>query len=65
MGCVAPFDGKLRLCYLPPYSPELNPDELVWQDLKSVFELEHRVVRVDGRVGCHRCRWTRTGCCWG
>jgi hypothetical protein len=22
--------GKLRLFFLPPYSPELNPDELVW-----------------------------------
>jgi transposase len=26
--------GKLRLFYLPPYSPELNPDELVWSFLK-------------------------------
>jgi hypothetical protein len=23
------------LFFLPPYSPELNPDELVWNDLKS------------------------------
>jgi hypothetical protein len=22
--------GKLRLCYLPGYSPELNSDETVW-----------------------------------
>jgi len=27
--------GKLRLFFLPPYSPELNPDELVWNDLKN------------------------------
>ena len=27
--------GKLRLFYLPPYSPELNPDELVWNHVKS------------------------------
>lgn len=27
--------GKLRLFYLPPYSPELNPDEYVWNDVKS------------------------------
>ncbi|MDD5434703.1 MAG: IS630 family transposase, partial [Nitrospira sp.] len=27
--------GKLRLFYLPPYSPELNPDELVWNNIKS------------------------------
>jgi transposase len=26
--------GKLRLFYLPPYSPELNPDELVWNHVK-------------------------------
>lgn len=28
-------DGKLRLFFLPPYSPDLNPDELVWNDLKN------------------------------
>ena len=27
--------GKLRLFFLPPYSPELNPDELVWNHLKN------------------------------
>lgn len=27
--------GKLRLFFLPPYSPELNPDEHVWNDLKN------------------------------
>jgi transposase len=27
--------GRLRLFYLPPYSPELNPDEYVWNDVKS------------------------------
>ncbi len=27
--------GKLRLFFLPPYSPELNPDELVWNNVKS------------------------------
>ena len=27
--------GRLRLFFLPPYSPELNPDELVWNHLKS------------------------------
>jgi len=30
---VAATNGKLRLFFLPPYSPELNPDELVWNDL--------------------------------
>jgi len=27
--------GKLKLFFLPPYSPELNPDELVWNDVKN------------------------------
>jgi transposase len=26
--------GLLKIFYLPPYSPELNPDELVWANLK-------------------------------
>jgi len=26
---------RLRLYFLPPYSPELNPDEYVWNDLKN------------------------------
>lgn len=26
---------KLKLFFLPPYSPELNPDELVWNDVKN------------------------------
>jgi transposase len=33
-------EGKLRLFLLPPYSPELNPDELVWNNLKN-----HRIGR--------------------
>jgi transposase len=45
--------GKLRLFFLPPYSPELNPDEHVWnylknhkigrQTTKNGFELAKRV----------------------
>jgi transposase len=35
---VAATEGRLRLFFLPPYSPELNPDELVWNHLKR-----HRV----------------------
>jgi transposase len=27
--------GRLRLFLLPGYSPELNPDELVWNGLKN------------------------------
>ena len=32
---VASLGGRLRLFYLPPYSPERNPDELVWKHLKA------------------------------
>jgi transposase len=32
---VATLNGALRLFYLPPYSPDRNPDELVWKHLKS------------------------------
>jgi transposase len=32
---VETVSEKLELFYLPPYSPELNPDELVWNDLKN------------------------------
>jgi transposase len=36
--------GKLRLFFLPPYSPELNPDELVWNHLKN-HGIGKRIVR--------------------
>jgi len=39
---VRGYEGKLRLYLLPGYSPELNPDEGVWREVKS-----HRV----GRAG--------------
>jgi transposase len=32
---VAATKGRLRLFYLPPYSPELNPDEQVWNHVKN------------------------------
>ena len=32
---VDALSGKLRLFYLPPYSPDRNPDELVWKHLKA------------------------------
>lgn len=47
------MDGKITLFFLPPYSPELNPDELVWgqvkqrvgkQVVKSKDELKSRVI---------------------
>jgi transposase len=32
---VDSLEGKFRLFFLPAYSPELNPDERVWNDLKN------------------------------
>lgn len=32
---VESFEGRLELHFLPPYSPELNPDELVWGYVKN------------------------------
>jgi len=32
---AASCSDKLELFYLPPYSPDLNPDELVWNHLKN------------------------------
>jgi transposase len=32
---VDSLKGKLKLYFLPPYSPDLNPDELVWNHLKN------------------------------
>ena len=32
---VASVGDRLRLFYLPPYSPDTNPDELVWKHLKA------------------------------
>ena len=32
---VETTNGKLKLFFLPPYSPDLNPDELVWNELKG------------------------------
>jgi transposase len=31
---AAQSQGRLRLCFLPGYSPELNPDEWVWKNIK-------------------------------
>lgn len=32
---IASTQGKLELVYLPPYSPQLNPDEQVWKNVKA------------------------------
>jgi transposase len=32
---IKSLDGVLRLFFLPPYSPDKNPDELVWKHVKA------------------------------
>jgi transposase len=32
---VLSTEGRLTLFFLPPYSPELNPDEWVWKNIKN------------------------------
>lgn len=33
---IASLDGKLSLYLLPPYAPDLNPDELVWNQMRHL-----------------------------
>jgi transposase len=33
--CIASFDGKLKVFILPSYSPELNPIEQAWNNVKG------------------------------
>ncbi len=30
-----PFPNNIRLLYLPPYSPELNPKENLWDEIRE------------------------------
>jgi len=32
---VQRLKGRLELHFLPPYAPDLNPDEFVWQQARS------------------------------
>ena len=33
---VASLNGKLTLHLLPPYAPDINPDELVWNQMRHM-----------------------------
>ncbi len=41
---VEASQGALSLFFLPPYSPELNPDEWVWKNVKH-----NRIARASAR----------------
>lgn len=57
---VEATEGGLQLFFLPSYSPELNPDELVWKNakhdhlgrvsIKNVTELRSRAVAAFERL---------------
>ena len=32
---LARFEGSVQVVYLPPYSPDLNPVEMIWKELKK------------------------------
>lgn len=34
-------EKKLKIFYVPPYSPDLNPDEKVWRHLKNISLKDH------------------------
>lgn len=56
--------GRLTLFYLPPYSPELNPDEWVWHNIKhdrvgkmaarSLEEMKAGIDKAVERLQAHR-----------
>jgi transposase len=51
-----PVKKRFRLFFLPPYSPELNPDERVWNDLKNNAIGKQAINTPDqmrGSVICH------------
>ena len=57
---VQSTEGRLNLFFLPPYSPELNPDEWVWKSIKhdqvgkmasrSAVEMRNGISRVVARL---------------
>lgn len=57
---AAKTDGRLTLFYLPSYSPELNPDEWVWKNIKhdnigrmavrAVEEMRNGIMEVVSRL---------------
>lgn len=63
---VASTEGRLRLFYLPPYAPELNPDEQVWNHVKNhgigrgaVTGFDHLKKMVIGRLrSLQKLPWT-------
>lgn len=36
MDYIESIDGLLEIVFLPPYAPDLNPDELVWNHMRNI-----------------------------
>lgn len=36
MSYIDSLDGKIEIVILPPYAPDLNPDELVWNHMRQI-----------------------------
>ena len=36
MKYIESLEGKLEIVFLPPYAPDLNPDELVWNQMRNI-----------------------------
>ena len=36
MNYIESLDGELEIVFLPPYAPDLNPDELVWNHMRNI-----------------------------
>jgi len=45
---VAAFGGKVRLHFLPPYCPDDNPIERVWEDFHANVTRNHRYKTISG-----------------
>ncbi|WP_166793653.1 transposase [Frankia sp. B2] len=43
---VAGTDGRLRIFFLPPYAPDTNPDEWVWNNVKTA-QIGRKMMGVD------------------
>lgn len=54
---VESVKDRLQLFFLPPYSPELNPDERVWNDLKSNAVGRKLSILQNSFPNCHKATW--------
>jgi len=43
MEYIESLEGKLEIVFLPPYAPDLNPDELVWNQMRNVGTSKSRL----------------------